>query len=317
MIPILNSSDWLAKILKLNEGKNNPLLAFYDHRVKAITTDYSCLSIPLDDHLVHRGDGVFENIKFINRMIVNLDAHLDRLENSAKAIFLKLPCSKAEIKEIILQVAKASADVRGHNSGLLRVIVGRGAGGFDIDPKECESASLYIVAHKAVTIADEKYKTGLKAAKSSVPVRSKDQASIKSVNYLHSVLMCIEATDKNVDLTFSFDHDNFLAEAAIANVCIIDKDNNLIVPDSKNILMGTTVKRAMEFAKTFIKVYNKSITEQDIFNAKEVLVLGTVHECISVVEYEGQKIGNGLPGNNSIIIRKKLQEQSELKGITF
>ena len=45
------------------------------------------------DHGLLYGDGVFEGIRFYAREPFLLDAHLDRLEASARAICLELPAS--------------------------------------------------------------------------------------------------------------------------------------------------------------------------------------------------------------------------------
>lgn len=117
-------------------------LAFYDHRVGHITTDPRLLLVPLDDHLCHRGDGLFESICFRERKIFALDEHLARMRDGAKALSLTPPCSWEELRERIVDVARASS--REH--GDLRVFLGRGPGGFGISPAQCPQAGLYIVA---------------------------------------------------------------------------------------------------------------------------------------------------------------------------
>lgn len=71
--------------------------------------------VPIDDHLVHRGDGVFEAIKFINKKFYLLDEHLLRLKSSAEKISLKATETSAELKEIILNLVKVS----GLESGMI------------------------------------------------------------------------------------------------------------------------------------------------------------------------------------------------------
>jgi 4-amino-4-deoxychorismate lyase len=41
--------------------------------------------IPFDDHMVHRGHGIFDTAGIVNGRIYDLDAHLDRFLKSANA----------------------------------------------------------------------------------------------------------------------------------------------------------------------------------------------------------------------------------------
>ena len=68
------------------------------------------LTIPFDDHVVHRGDGVFEALKTTDRKVYLLDQHLDRLISSAGKIGIPLPFAKPQMVEIILQTLKAGVD---------------------------------------------------------------------------------------------------------------------------------------------------------------------------------------------------------------
>lgn len=65
--------------------------AFYEHSIGAICTDAKLLRIPLDDHLVHRGDGCFESLTIAESRILELDAHIARLEHSATRLGIKAP----------------------------------------------------------------------------------------------------------------------------------------------------------------------------------------------------------------------------------
>ena len=48
-------------------------------------------SISVLDHGLLYGDGVFEGLRLIGGKLLDLDRHFDRLELSARAIYLALP----------------------------------------------------------------------------------------------------------------------------------------------------------------------------------------------------------------------------------
>ena len=55
--PVISSAEWIAKIQNTPRKAEEFVTAFYEHTIGAICTDAKLLRIPLDDHLVHRGDG--------------------------------------------------------------------------------------------------------------------------------------------------------------------------------------------------------------------------------------------------------------------
>ena len=75
-IPIIKNKEWI----KLNKFNRCSLYSMYSSATNAITIDSAMMNIPIDDHLVHRGDGVFESFKCIDGNVYNLDAHIQRLK---------------------------------------------------------------------------------------------------------------------------------------------------------------------------------------------------------------------------------------------
>lgn len=273
--------------------------AFYNHTLKVFCTDPHALFISLDDHLVHRGDAVFESMTCRNRKIVKLDNHLKRLVNSLKAISLTLPISMEELKKYIVETAR----IGNFDNGSIRLLLGRGRGGFDVDPFECPEASIYIIASEQQPKDDTFWNKGLSAIRSHIPTKQQYLAKIKSTNYLPNVLMALEARKENANLAFSFDEHGYLAESAICNVAIV-KEGTFYFPKFDNILSGTTALLSIEQAKKIGKVELANISEEMLKNADEVLAIGSTIACASVTSYEHKKIGNGEVG----IYAKKLRE---------
>lgn len=292
MLPVITAAEWQARVSAEPRPGESAILAFYEHRIGAICREPRHMLLPLDDHLVHRGDGAFETIRFSEGKMFNLQAHIARLEHSCSGLRIAPPCPWDTVRDIVLDVARAG----NQPEGSVRVLLGRGPGGFDIDPAECPVSSLYVIAYKGNLHSDEWYATGLAACRSEVPVRPSTFARLKTANYLPGVLMTMEAHDKGADIAFSFDAECHLAEAAIANVALVDSAGTLIIPQCGNALPGTTVKKAADMAAPFMPVVHRPVDEAELFCASEVLVLGTAHECVGVRTYEGQPIGAGRPG---------------------
>ncbi len=304
---------YLERMLQAPRPGSEHVLAFYEHRVGAIGTDARLLLAPLDDHLCHRGDGVFETITARQGRLFQLDAHLERMRNSAAGLTLTPPCSWDEIRERIIDVARAAA----RPELGIRVLIGRGPGGFGIAPSECPQASLYIIAMHSAPPSREKYERGLTAFRSAIPAKQEYLARIKNTNYLPNVMMAEEAQQRGMDVAVSFDTNDCIAEAAIANVCIVASDGTLVCPEFRHSLPGTTVLRAMEVAAQRMPTAFRAIPAAEIATAREMLLFSSTPLCMGITHFDGNPIGNGKTGETAHWLAERLLECMLAEGTPF
>lgn len=302
MVEIGNEQFFWERLLALPRPGEENFLAFYDHRLGAIFTNPRLMLIPLDDHLVHRGDGVFEALRFEDGAIYQLDEHLRRLERSAGAIGLPLPLGPDEMDALIRQVCVVSGAAQGN----VMVFVGRGPGGFTLDTRECPQPSLYIVAKRFVSKPESFWSVGVSALRTIIPAKQGWMSQIKSVNYLPNVLMKKDAVERGADYPLCFDAEGFLAEGSTENAVLVDRDGIFVVPELKNALMGTTLKRAMGLAAGFMQVATRPVPESELYECREIILLGTSIDAVGVVTYNGRTVGDGLPGPVSLRLRELL-----------
>jgi branched-subunit amino acid aminotransferase/4-amino-4-deoxychorismate lyase len=116
--------------------------AMYSTIWDGIVTNPLLMLVPVDDHMVHRGDGVFETFKCIDGNLYNMRDHLDRLERSAMALGLKPPRPREQIESIVRQTVRAG----GQRNSYVRVFLSRGPGGFGVNRYESPACQLYVVA---------------------------------------------------------------------------------------------------------------------------------------------------------------------------
>ena len=127
--------------------------------------------------------------------------------------------------------------------------------------------------------------------------------------------MVHEAHERGMDVPFCFDEEGFLAESAVANLCLVNTEGVLEVPQFTNALPGTTVRRAMELLEGTMEACLRRLTEADILAAREVLMLGTGPDCVAVVEYEGKRIGNGREGPVTALLRGLIRKDTQETGV--
>src|SRR5262245_30335357 len=106
-LPILNADDVRANLQKLRAQQPVKFSAFYSSQLGGVVTDPALMVIPFDDHMVHRGHGIFDTAGLVNGRIYDLDAHLDRFLLSAERSRLALAGSREHMRDIIIRTAAA------------------------------------------------------------------------------------------------------------------------------------------------------------------------------------------------------------------
>lgn len=282
----------------------------YSSLLEGVVTDPALMVIPLDDHVVHRGDGVFESVKFIAGAVYNLDAHLHRLEASAARIELGPAPSANRWLDWVSATLRASelAD------GLLRLLLTRGPGSFGANPYDCPRPSAYVIAYSLTPPPPEKTECGVSVAVSMIPARPPWLAQIKSCNYLPNVLMKKEARDRGVDYTIGFDDDGSLAEGATETVVVVDRHGRLAAPGTGTILAGTTLDRVLDLARPLVTsgdlagIHRGRLVRDDLVQAREVLIVGTTIDVLAATTFAGRPVGSGRPGPIAAALRTALHD---------
>ena len=292
-IQILDEQQILKNIKSQKNPYFNDYYAFYSSWFGGIVKDPSMMLLPIDDHMVHRGDGVFEAMKAVAKSVYLMDEHLRRLFKSAEKIGLKSTFDFSQVKEIILETLRAV----NQNDAMIRVFLSRGPGNFSVNPYDSVGSQLYVVVTKLNSLSLEKYKNGVVIGKSDIPVKDSWIAQIKSCNYLPNVLMKKEAVDRHLDFVICIDEQNHITESATENIMIVDQHEMIIHPTLDYILQGTTMIRACELAReNGITTLVRPISINDLLNAREVMITGTTVNVLPVVKFEQDTIGNGKPG---------------------
>jgi branched-chain amino acid aminotransferase len=302
---IVGRDAWLARLPE----RDKKLYAMYSSVTDCIVTDQAIMAVPVDDHMVHRGDGVFESFKCMDGRIYNLEAHLERLEHSCSQLGIALPESPETIAEIIVQTVRAGAE----RNALVRLLISRGQGTMGINPYACLGSELYVVVYDFPTARVDRLPEGVSMAVSKVPIKPGIFATVKTCNYLPNVLMKKEAVDLGVDFTVSLDENRNLAEGATENIGVVTIGKELFMPPPERVLAGTTAKRALHFAKELLK--DRQLTSAEYRpislgmarSAAEIHVYGTTPNITPVTQFDGKPVGKGQPGPIASALFEKLK----------
>lgn len=251
--------------------------------------------ISVYDHGLLYGDGIFEGIRSYGGKVFRMDEHLDRLWNSAKAIWLQIPMSKAEMAKAI----NDTLAVNGIKDGYIRVVVTRGVGTLGLDPNRCDNPQVIIIADKISLYPDELYKKGLEIITVSV-ARSHPAAlspRIKSLNYLNNILAKIEGLQAGCIEALMLNHKGEIAECTGDNIFLVRQGRLLTPPIDAGILEGVTRDSVIGLARKMgVAVCEIPLTKHDVYIADECFLTGTAAEVIPVVKLDSRPIGDGVPG---------------------
>ncbi len=245
--------------------------------------------IPVTDHGLLYGDGVFEGLRFYSKRVLRFSAHLRRLETSAAAIGLSLPYTLDEIKDAVKEVVASFP----HDDGYIRLIVTRGVGPLGIDPRQCEQGRLIIIADELKMISEETRNKGAKLIVAGTRTLASDQldSRVKSLNYLNQILARMEANAANADEAVMLNQLGFVAEGSADNIFIVTNRKLLTPKVTDGALDGITRAIVLELADELgIETMETSLTTYDLFNADECFLTGTGAELIPVAEIAGRKI---------------------------
>jgi branched-chain amino acid aminotransferase len=290
--------DFVKLAGKLRRPFHSGYLSMYSSVLGGIVTDPALMAVPVDDHMVHRGDGVFEALKCTGGNVYNMQAHLERLAGSAASIGIKLPASIRDIGKIIGETVRAG---NGRES-IVRLYVSRGPGSFGVNPYDCPKSQLYIVVTKMDAPFMNLHPEGARVGISRIPAKPPFFAKVKSCNYLPNVLMKKEAVEAKLDCVVSLQPDGFLAEGPTENMGIVTMSKRLLFPKLDGILRGTTMIRVMHLAGRLVKggllteALFADIRPADVRQAVEAMLVGTTKDVTLVREFDGRPVGDGRPG---------------------
>jgi branched-chain amino acid aminotransferase len=254
--------------------------------------------ISVFDHGLLYGDGVFEGIRAYEGRVFKLEEHLRRLEDSAKAILLKIPLDRDEMRAAVLETCKRNK----MKAGYLRLVVTRGKGYLGLSPDRCKKPTIIIIASELEVYPEKYYREGLRVV--TVPTWRNSPAAldpaIKSLNYLNNILAKIEGQQAGAQEVILLNPQGMVAECSGDNIFLI-RDQVLITPKlSSGALNGITRNTVLEIAQEAgWKTREDDVRRYDLFTAEEMFLTGTGAEVIPVVEVDGRIIGTGKPGKHT------------------
>jgi branched-chain amino acid aminotransferase len=234
------------------------------------------------DSGVTHGWAVYEGIRVYNGKVLNLDAHINRLFDSAKGALIKIPLNHDEFRKAVIETVKANGFREAH----VRPWVSHGERG--------GVPNIFIIAGYAKSEMGKEVKAIVSALRRTAC--DSIDAKIKTNSRLDLMLANEEAKRAGAEYAIMLDKEGFVAEVSMANIFVI-KNGGVFTPFTTNALGGITRDLLMDLIRSAgYVVGEKNMTFQDLYSADEVFLCGTGAEIKAIINVDGRMIGEGKIG---------------------
>jgi branched-chain amino acid aminotransferase len=251
--------------------------------------------ISVFDHGLLFGDGVCEGIRAYCGKLFRLAQHVDRLYASARAIRLSIPSTKDELAGAIESTLAANA----LNDAYVRVILTRGAGSLDLDPRKTTDPQVIVIADQISVYPRELYEHGLKIVTATTTLAHPGSVSsrVGSLSGLDSVLARMEAIGAGCLEALLLNDRGAVAGCTAGSLFVVRGE--IIHTPSVDYGFCDEVARDAVRELAIAAGYNvveRPLDRYDIYAADECVLCGTAIALIPVVECDGRVLGSGRPG---------------------
>ena len=237
------------------------------------------------------GDGVYEVIPCYNGRLFRLEQHLQRLENSLRAIGMHNPKSTADWRTILESLLAPAAD--GDQAVYLQVTRGAYSERNHAVPSTIEP-TLFAMASPLPPADPQTARLGIAA--STVEDIRWQRCDIKSIALLANVMLREEADHRGGKEAILI-RDGLATEGATSNLFVVEGGIIVTPPKSNHLLSGISRDLVLELATDAGLAWcEAAISEARLIAAEEIWITSSTREVVAVTQLNGRAVGNGKPG---------------------
>lgn len=264
------------------------------HTGEAIV-DAERATVPILDHGFLFGDSVYEVVRTSNGRPFLLAGHLRRMRASAAMLYFEMPWSDGEIAG---RLADLTARL-GAEDCYFRIIATRGPGPLSLLPAGCDRPGLYVIGRRLVPYPAHLYERGCRL--SVIRRRRNDPRALdpraKTGNYLNNMLGLVEAQRIGADDAIFLNQEDHVTESTTSNVWIARGGRLFTPPVEEGLLAGITRDWIFEaLPAAGVPVEERILRREDLDDAEELFLSGTIKGIMPATEVDGKPVGNGRPG---------------------
>lgn len=258
-------------------------------------------------------DAVYEVTSVLDGKLIDFDGHSTRLQRSLDELDMASPVTMEEL----LAIHRELVNLNGVEEGAVYMQISRGAPSdrdFAFpDPEETPSSLVAFTQNKPGVANSPASRTGIKVI--SIEDERWGRRDIKTTQLLYPSIGKMKAKAAGCDDAWMV-QDGFVTEGTSNNAYIV-KDGKIITRAlSHDILSGITRAAVLRFAREAqMVVEERSFSIEEAQAADEAFVTSATTFVMPVVEIDGQKVGDGTPGNVAPRLREIYMDESIKAGI--
>ena len=269
--------------------------------------DWADAKVHFISNSLQYGFSVFEGIRAYptssGAAVFRLDAHIDRLFNSAKIIGLDIPYER----QAVIDACCATVRANDFEKCYIRPVAYIGYGGMGLDYRECKVNLSVAVWFWGEYLGEGKLEKGIRIKTSSYTRHHINATMTKAKaggSYMLFQMARTEALRQGYDEALLLDPQGHVAEGSVENIFLV-RAGELITPPLTYILEGITRDSIIRLAKAEgLTVREEFFSRESVYVADEVFFVGTGAEVTPVVNVDDRVIAEGKPG----VITRRLQK---------
>ena len=257
-------------------------------------------TIHVASHVIHYGSAVFEGARCYatpkGSACFRLDAHMRRLQHSAKIYRMEYPLDLAGWNNAVLETIRANE----MKACYIRPIVYRGYDSLGVNPLTCPvDASImlwewgaYLGKEALEQGTDVKVSSWSRMAPNTLPAMAKSSA-----NYANSGLIKMQALGDGYSEGIALDVSGNVSEGSGQNLFVVRDGAIFTPPLGSSILGGITRDSIMTLGRDLgFTVAESVLPREALYIADEVFFVGTAAEVTPIRSIDKIAIGSGTRG---------------------
>ena len=262
--------------------------------------DWADANIHIASHVIHYGSGVFEGARCYDTprgsACFRLDAHLNRLFDSAKIYRMEPTYSYNELHAAVMETIKANQ----FKACYIRPLVYRGYHTLGVNPFPCpvDTAIMlwewgtYLGADALTNGVDVRVSSWTRSAPNTFPTLAKTSA-----NYANSSLIKMEAIAEGYSEGIALDTLGHLSEGSGQNLFVVRNNVLYTPPITASILPGITRDSVLTIARDHgFTIREEMLPRELLYIADEAFFAGTAVEITPIKSVDKITVGNGRRG---------------------
>jgi branched-chain amino acid aminotransferase len=247
--------------------------------------------VPVDDRGFLYGDGAFETMRVYDGMPFLIERHLARLRASLAG--LRIDPGYQYTDQTFMRAVQGVIEANEVSEGVVRLTVTRGQSTGALLPTPGSRPSVIVTSRPVPPYPSVWRREGLSVAITGTRRVHREalDSSIKSMNFLNSIMARIEAADAGADEAVMLNHPGMLAEGSVSNIFLV-RGGVLMTPSlDMDILAGITRGVVIELARDAgLTVEEGSFGPDELRHADEAFLTNSTMEVMPIGKVDGSRL---------------------------